>query len=69
MEKLTPKNINLQVEIFTPIHIHNNEVMDRMNYFFREGFEALEYANSSWLVDCARMNRELFDKIIKSIEN
>ena len=70
MQKLDPKTIKIHAKIITPIHIDNWEVLDRMDYFLLSNeWNLLQSVNKKWLVDCAKKDKELFTKIIKSIEN
>lgn len=68
--ELKPKNIKLHVKIITPIHIDNWEILDRMNYFLLYNeWEKLQIVEKWWLLDCAKKNKILFNKIIISIES
>ena len=69
MQKLDPKVIKIHAKIITPIHIDNWEVLDRMDYFFlSEEWNELQLVDKKWLVDCAKKDKDLFTKIIQSIE-
>ena len=69
MQKLQLKTIKLQAKIITPIHIDNWEVLDRIDYFYFDGFDEIQVLDRKWLVFCAKKDNELFTKIINSIEN
>ncbi len=68
MPKLNPKNFKLRAEIITPIHIDNWEVYDRLDYFVFDGLDVIQIVDRKWLIDCANLDKNLFNKIIKSIE-
>jgi len=68
MEKLNPKSFKLRAEIITPIHIDNWEVYDRLDYFVFDGRDVIQIVDRKWLIDCANLDKNLFNKIIKSIE-
>lgn len=63
------KTFKLRANIITPIHIDNNEVYDRLDYFVFEDWNVVQIVDRKWLYDCAEKDKELFDKIIESLEN
>ena len=66
--KLNPKIIKIKAKILTSIHIDNNEILDRMDYFTFDWWNEIQILDRKWLNFCAEKDRELFDNIIKNIE-
>ncbi len=69
MEKLNPKIIKIKAKLVTPIHIHNNEILDRMSYFLLDdSWSELQILNKKWLNFCAEKDLDLFKELILNIE-
>ncbi len=68
MDTLSPKKIRIKVRNLTPMHIHNNEILDRMDYFTFEWWDVIQIFDRKWLNFCAKKDRWLFDEIIENIE-
>ena len=68
MEQLKSKTFKINAEIITPIHIDNNKIYDRLDYFIFEWWDEIQIVDRKWLYDCASKDINLFNQIISSIE-